>query len=384
MRYLTGFRDPLAAAALSELIAAEADPARVYRLMEFCGGHTHAIFHFGVQDLLPDNVQLVHGPGCPVCVLPLARLDAAIALARLAHVTLVSYGDMMRVPASRRQSLLRARAEGADIRMALSAMDALEIATRNPQRQVIFFAIGFETTTPATAHVLQLARQREIKNFSVYCNHVITPAAMKAILDARDAGTAAEVAIDGFIGPSHVSTLIGLQPYEVFASQYHRPVVVAGFEPLDVLQAVHMLIRQLNAGQARVENQFTRGVSYAGNHKAKAMVAEVFELRSSFEWRGLGALPDSAVQIRANYRDFDAEQRFEVNIKPATENAACQCPSIIRGTKKPTDCSIFGTVCTPRSPIGSCMVSSEGTCAAYYKYRRGAPLQAEPAISPAP
>jgi hydrogenase expression/formation protein HypD len=372
MRYLQAFRNPKAASALAELIAGEVNSRRDYYLMEFCGGHTHAIFHYGVQDLLPKNVHLVHGPGCPVCVLSLPRLNAAIELTQIPNVTLVSYGDMMRVPASRRQSLLKARARGADVRMALSAMDALDIATQLPYREVVFFAIGFETTTPATAHILMLAQKRRLKNFSVYCNHVVTPAAVQSILDSPEVRELGQVRIDGFIGPSHVSTVIGSQPYEYFAEEYQRPVVIAGFEPLDVMQAVHMLVRQLNAGHARVENQFTRGVTYAGNKKAQAIVSDVFELRRSLEWRGLGELPYSGLQIKPKYREFDAEHRFGIKTKPAVENAACQCPSIIRGIKKPPDCTIFGTVCTPRSPIGSCMVSSEGACAAYYKYRHDA------------
>jgi hydrogenase expression/formation protein HypD len=371
MRYIRGFRDGGAAAALAQLIDAEAFPEREYHLMEFCGGHTHAIFRYGVEDLLPENVHLVHGPGCPVCVLAVPRLDAAIDLAGRPNVTLVSYGDMLRVPASRRRSLLKARAGGADVRMAYSALDALDIAEAHPERDVVFFAIGFETTTPATAHLILEARRRGVTNLSVYCNHVVTPAAIQSILDAPEIRTWEHVRIDGFIGPSHVSALIGSQPYENFAERYAKPVVIAGFEPLDVMQAVLMLLKQLNGGRACVENQFTRGVTRAGNLKAQGLVAEVFELRSSFEWRGLGRLQSSALRIRQAYAQFDAEARFVMEEREVPENAACQCPSIIRGVKKPTDCKIFGTVCTPRSPIGSCMVSAEGVCAAYYKYRRG-------------
>jgi hydrogenase expression/formation protein HypD len=373
VRYLQAFREPAVAAAFSDLIAREVDASREYRLMEFCGGHTHAIFHFGVQDLLPDNVQFVHGPGCPVCVLALPRLNAAIELAQSRDIILVTYGDMMRVPASRRQSLLKARAQGSDVRMTLSSMDALEVAIQNPAREVVFFAIGFETTTPATAYVVQVAQQRRIRNFSVYCNHVVTPAAMRAILDvpvACESNHSPGVRVDGFLGPSHVSTLIGSAPYEFVADQYRRPVVISGFEPLDVMQSVHMLIKQINASVARVENQFTRGVTRHGNAKARAIMADVFEVREAFEWRGLGELPHSGLRIKSKYQRFDAEHRFEIRTKHATENAACQCPAIIRGVKKPTDCSIFGTTCTPRSPIGACMVSSEGACAAHYKYRR--------------
>ena len=370
MRYIHGFRDGGAAAALAQLIGAEVDSSREYHLMEFCGGHTHAIARYGVEDLLPSNIHLVHGPGCPVCVLAVPRLDAAIGLAQRADITLVSYGDMLRVPASRRRSLLKARAQGADVRMVYSALEALEIAVAHPQREVVFFAIGFETTTPATAYVLLEARRRAITNFSVYCNHVVTPAAMQSILDSPEVREWGQVRVDGFIGPSHVSAVIGSRPYEYFAEEYQRPVVIAGFEPLDVLQAVRMLVAQLNEGRVCVENQFSRGVTREGNRKAQRFIAEVLELRPSFEWRGLGELPYSGLRIRGAYADLDAERRFAMQFEPVTENAACQCPAIIRGVKKPTDCAIFATVCTPRNPIGSCMVSAEGACAAYYKYRR--------------
>jgi hydrogenase expression/formation protein HypD len=370
MRYIHGFRDGRAAAALAQLIIAEVDATREYHLMEFCGGHTHAIFRYGVEDLLPKNVRLVHGPGCPVCVLAMPRLDAAIELALRAEVTLVSYGDMVRVPASRRRSLLKARAQGADVRMVYSALEALDIAAAHPGREIVFFAIGFETTTPATAHLILEAHRRGVRNLTVYCNHVVTPAAIQSILNAPGAGESNQVRIDGFIGPSHVSAVIGSAPYEAFAQAYHKPVVIAGFEPLDVMQAVYMLVRQINDGRACVENQFTRGVTRHGNLKAQAIVAEVLELRPSFEWRGLGELAQSAMRINSCYAEYDAEKRFVMQEKPVRENALCQCPSIIRGMKKPTDCTIFGTLCTPRSPIGSCMVSAEGVCAAYYKYRR--------------
>jgi hydrogenase expression/formation protein HypD len=371
MRYIRGFRNGAAASALARLIAAAVTPGREYHLMEFCGGHTHAIFRYGVQDLLPENVKLVHGPGCPVCVLAMPRLNGAIELAQRPQVTLVSYGDMLRVPASRRRSLLKARAEGADVRMVYSAAESLNIAAAHPDRQVVFFAIGFETTTPATAYVIVEAQRRGLRNFSVYCNHVLTPSAIQSIVDAPEVREFGRVRVDGFIGPSHVSTVIGSRPYEYFAEEYQRPVVIAGFEPLDVMQAIHMLVQQLNEGRACVENQFTRGVTRDGNRKAQALVADVFELRPSFEWRGLGELPYSGLRIKSVYAEFDAERRFEIAIHPVPENKACQCPAIIRGVKKPTDCPIFGNVCTPRNPIGSCMVSAEGACAAYYKYRRG-------------
>ena len=372
MRYIRGFREGAAAAGLAKLLDAEVDPQREYHLMEFCGGHTHAIFRYGVEDLLPGNIRLVHGPGCPVCVLAVPRLDAAIELARQPNVTLVSYGDMLRVPASRRRSLLKARAQGADVRMAYSALEALDVAAAHPERQVVFFAIGFETTTPATAYLILEAQRLGLPNLSVYCNHVVTPAAIQSILDSPEVREWGQVRVDGFIGPSHVSAVIGSRPYEYFAEEYRRPVVIAGFEPLDVMQAVRMLVGQLNTGRACVENQFTRGVSRDGNLKAQRLVAEVFELRPRFEWRGLGELPYSGLRIKSAYAEFDAERRFSLEFRPTPENAACQCPAIIRGVKKPTDCAIFGTACTPRDPIGSCMVSAEGACAAYYKYRRGA------------
>jgi len=370
MRYIQGFRDGNAARALARRIEQRADPAREYHLMEFCGGHTHAVFRHGIPDLLPENVKLVHGPGCPVCVLPVSRLDLAIELAGRDDMILASYGDMLRVPASRRDSLLNARSRGHDVRVVQSAVEALELAREHPNKEVVLFAIGFETTTPPTALAIRQAAELDLPNFSVYCNHVLTPSAIQSILDAPELRELEQVRVDGFLGPSHVSTIIGSAPYEFFAEEYQRPVVIAGFEPLDVLAAIEMLIRQLNEGRAEVENQFTRGVRRDGNEKAKALVAQVFELRPEFAWRGLGTVPYSGLRIKRDYRRFDAEQRFDLVERDVRENKACQCPAVIRGVKKPTDCEIFGTVCTPRNPIGSCMVSDEGACAAYYRYRR--------------
>jgi len=372
VRYIRGFRDGDAAGALAQLIATEIDPEREYHLMEFCGGHTHAIFRYGVEDLMPRNIRLVHGPGCPVCVLAMPRLNAAIDLALRPNVTFLSYGDMVRVPASRKRSLLKARAQGADVRLVYSALEALEIAAAHPAREIVFFAIGFETTTPATAHLILEAQRRGVPNLSVYCNHVVTPAAITSIVEPTAEQQWQQVRIDGFIGPSHVSAVIGSVPYEAFAHTYRKPVVISGFEPLDVMQAVYMLVKQINDGRACVENQFTRGVTREGNVKAQGLVAEVLEIRPMFEWRGLGALAHSGMRIRPRYARFDAEKRFAMPESPVRENAACQCPSIIRGVKKPADCTLFGNICTPRSPIGSCMVSAEGVCAAYYKYRRAA------------
>jgi len=337
--------------------------------MEFCGGHTHAISRYGLADLLPANVRLIHGPGCPVCVLPIGRVDQAIRLATERGVILCTYADTMRVPASDNLTLMRARAGGADVRMIYSTQDALKIARDNPERQVVFFAIGFETTTPPTAVAVKQAVAESLKNFSILCNHVLTPAAMHAILNVEGG-----VALDGFIGPAHVSTVIGSQPYEVFAADYAKPVVIAGFEPLDVMQAILMLIRQINRqrnnGCAVVENEFTRAVTREGNRKARALVAEVFELREVFEWRGLGSVPHSALKLRPAFAEYDAELRFGVEYVAVPDHKACECAAILRGEKSPQQCKIFGTVCTPENPVGSCMVSSEGACAAHYSYGR--------------
>jgi hydrogenase expression/formation protein HypD len=368
MKYVDEFRDRELAQGLANAIRREARPSRQYNVMEFCGGHTHAIFRYGVQDLLPGNVSYVHGPGCPVCVLPIGRIDNALELAEEHGVILCSYGDMLRVPASKRRSLLKAKADGADVRMVYSVDDALKIARQNPDREVVFFAIGFETTTPPTAVAIRKAHTEDLANFSVFCNHVLTPAALKAILGNAEA--AGGVAIDAFLGPSHVSSVIGSRPYEYFSETYHRPVVIAGFEPLDVMQATLMAIRQLNEGRCEVENQYVRVVTREGNVKAQELVAEVLELRPSFEWRGLGEVPHSALRIREAYQAFDAEKRFAITTRPSRDAKSCECPSILRGEKKPTDCKLFGTVCTPDNPIGSCMVSSEGACAAYWTYGR--------------
>jgi hydrogenase expression/formation protein HypD len=370
MKYVDEYRDKDTAAALARTIAAEADTGRDYAIMEFCGGHTHAIFRYGVQDLMPKNVAFIHGPGCPVCVLPKGRIDNAIELARDHGVILCTYGDMMRVPATKRVSLLKAKAEGADIRMVYSSQDALRIARENPSREVVFFAIGFETTTPPTAVALRDAKRENLKNFKVFCNHVLTPSAIQHILNSPEVRTMGAVTIDAFLGPSHVSSVIGSAPYEYFAQEFQKPVVIAGFEPLDVMQSALMAIRQLNEGRAEVENQYTRVVTREGNRKAQALVSETFELRPSFEWRGLGAVPYSALRIREVFADFDAERVFAIETKPTADVKGCECPSILRGAKKPTDCKLFGTVCTPENPIGSCMVSSEGACAAYWSYGR--------------
>jgi hydrogenase expression/formation protein HypD len=370
MKYVDEFRDGSVARTLAASIAAEAEPGRSYHLMEFCGGHTHAISRYGLEDLLPPTIRMVHGPGCPVCVLPVGRIDAAIWLARQPEVTLCTYGDMLRVPGSKRLSLLKAKAEGCDIRMVQSTQDALKLAQAKPDRQVVFFAIGFETTTPPTAVALKQAQALDLRNFSVFCNHVLTPSAITQILDSPELRELGTVKLDGFIGPAHVSTIIGSGPYDYFAEEYRKPVVIAGFEPLDVLQAVRMLVRQVNEGRAVVENEFSRAVTPDGNAKAKSLVAEVFELRKSFEWRGLGLVPYSALRIKADFAAWDAERRWDVPQDSVADNKACECGAILRGVKRPQDCKLFGTICTPENPMGSCMVSAEGACAAHWTYGR--------------
>ena len=370
MKYVDEFRDGQLAKGIAKAIAAEADPARRYNFMEFCGGHTHAIARYGLEDLLPANVRMIHGPGCPVCVLPVGRIDNAIQLAQTPGVILCSYGDMMRVPGSKRTSLLKAKAAGAKVRMVYSTLDALKIAQQNPESQVVFFAIGFETTTPPTAVALKQAEALGLENFSIFCNHVLTPAAISNILESPEVRELGTVPLDAFIGPAHVSTVIGSKPYEYFAEDYQKPVVIAGFEPRDVMQAILMLVRQINDGRFEVENQFARAVTPDGNEKAKALVAEVFELRRSFEWRGLGLVPYSALRIKARYAAWDAEHRFVLPPLTVPDNKACECGAILRGLKKPADCRLFGTVCTPENPMGSCMVSAEGACAAHWTYGR--------------
>ena len=370
MKYIDEFRDGGRAKVLAAAIAREANPARRYHLMEFCGGHTHAISRYGLADLLPPAIRMIHGPGCPVCVLPIGRIDSAIELSRRPGLVLCTYADTMRVPASGGLSLLQAKARGGDVRMVYSSADALRIAREHPDREVVFFAIGFETTTPPTAVVIRQAAAENLPNFSVFCNHVLTPAAITAILESPEVREFGTVPLDGFIGPAHVSTVIGSRPYEYFAEEYQRPVVIAGFEPLDVMQAILMLVRQLNEGRAEVENEFTRAVTRDGNRKAQALVADVFELRRSFEWRGLSEVAYSALRIRERYAAFDAEVRYGIVYRPVPDHKACECGAILRGVKTPAQCKVFGTACTPDHPLGSCMVSAEGACAAHYTYGR--------------
>jgi hydrogenase expression/formation protein HypD len=363
MRFVEEYRSPELARRLAGQIAELVEPGRRYKLMEVCGGHTHSIYKHGVEDLLPPEVELVHGPGCPVCVIPMGRQDDALAIARRQNVIFTTFGDMMRVPSSN-GSLLDAKAAGADVRVVYSPLDALKLARENPDRDVVFFAIGFETTAPSTALTLRRARTEGVENFFAFVNHVTIIPAIKAILDSPD------LRLDGFIGPGHVSTVIGTHPYEFIASDHGRPVVVSGFEPLDILQSTYMLLRQLAEGRCEVENQYGRVVRPGGNPVALRAIAETMELRTTFEWRGLGFISQSALRLREEYAAWDAERRFEVPGVRVADPKACQCGEVLKGVIKPWQCKVFGTACTPERPIGTCMVSSEGACAAYYNYGR--------------
>ncbi|TNC24945.1 hydrogenase formation protein HypD [Amycolatopsis alkalitolerans] len=363
MRFVDEFRDAEQARALSEKIAKLCEPGREYRFMEVCGGHTHAIYKHGLEDYLPPEITLVHGPGCPVCVIPMGRVDDAIHVARQPDVLMTSFGDMMRVPGSG-GSFFDANAEGTDIRMVYSPLDALKVARRHPDRQVVFMAIGFETTAPSTAMTVLRAAREGIGNFSVFCNHVMIIPAIKAILDSPD------LRLDGFIGPGHVSTVIGCRPYEFIAREHGKPVVVSGFEPLDLLQSIYLLLRQLSRGRSAVENQYTRVVPWDGNLAALRAIGEVMRPRPYFEWRGLGFISHSAMRVRDEFAAFDAERIFGVPGVRVADPKACQCGEVLKGVLKPWECKVFGTACTPETPIGTCMVSSEGACAAYYNFGR--------------
>ncbi len=368
MKYLNEFRNPHYAKALAALIAKEAHADQQYLFMEFCGGHTHAIHRYGIPSLLPANVELIHGPGCPVCILPLSRIDKALALSAKPNVILCSYGDMLRVPGSHRQTLLTAKAGGADIRMVYSVQDALAIAIAMPDKNIVFFAIGFETTTPATAHAILEAKKLQLSNFSVFCNHVLTPVALECLLQSQANDPCPT--LQGFIGPAHVSIIIGSKAYEAVCQKYRKPMVIAGFEPIDVLHAILLLIRQINHGVCKVEIQYCRAVTETGNGLSQQLIREVFALRDTFEWRGLGFLANSALKIKENYREFDAERRYTLNDTFSKAYPGCQCGAILRGLKKPQQCALFAKVCTPDNALGSCMVSSEGACAAVYAYSR--------------
>lgn len=373
MRFVDEYRDPKLAEALVTRIQQLAG-GDSFKFMEVCGGHTHTIYRHGIEHLLPPGVDLVHGPGCPVCVIPMGRVDDAITVAETPGVIFTTFGDMMRVPGGR-GNLLQAKAEGADVRMVYSPLDSLRLARENPDRQVVFFAVGFETTAPSTAVTLVRARQEQLTNFSVYCNHVTIIPPIKAILESPD------LRLSGFIGPGHVSTVVGNRPYRFIPARYGLPLVTAGFEPLDILEAVSMLLAQLRQGRCEVENQYSRVVRDEGNPAALALLAEVFELRPHFEWRGLGFISQSALRLRDSFAEFDAEARFAVPGVRVADPKACQCGEVLKGVIKPWQCKVFGTACTPETPIGTCMVSSEGACAAYYNFGRLAPGAAKEAAA---
>ncbi|MGA2427760.1 MAG: hydrogenase formation protein HypD [Candidatus Acidiferrum sp.] len=367
MKFVDEFRTPELIGKAGEEIRRLADPSRHYRIMEVCGGHTHAIYRFGLKDLLPSNVELIHGPGCPVCVLPMGRIDDGLALAAQSDFIFAAFGDMMRVPGTH-GSPLEYKARGMDVRIVYSPADALKLARNNPEKHVMFFAIGFETTAPSTALTLMRAKTEGLSNFSVFCNHVTIIPAIRAILDSPD------MRLDGFVGPGHVSTVIGCRPYDWIAKDERKPVVVSGFEPLDILQSIVMLLRQLRKGEARVENQYKRVVPWEGNRAALRAMGEVFELRPYFEWRGLGFISQSALKIRPSYAQWDSEQRFTVPGVRVTDPKAAQCGEVLKGVLKPVQCKLFGRECTPEQPVGALMVSSEGSCAAYFNYEHRKPV----------
>ncbi len=368
MKYVDEFRDPVKAQVLLREIRQlveriETCRSRPLQIMEVCGGHTHSIFRYGLQQMLPAEIEFVHGPGCPVCVLPMGRVDDCIALAQTPGVIFTTFGDAMRVPGSKK-SLLQAKAEGADVRMVYSPLDALKLARENPQREVIFFGLGFETTMPSTALTVLQARAENVRNFSLFCNHITIIPTIKAILDSPD------LHLDGFLGPGHVSMVIGTAPYDFIARHYRRPIVVAGFEPLDVLHAMWMILKQLAEGRCEVENQYARIVPEEGNALSLGAVNEVYELREFFEWRGLGSIDHSGVRMRESFAAWDAERKFAVPNLKIADPKSCQCGEVLKGVIKPRECKVFGTACTPETPLGALMVSSEGACAAYYNFGR--------------
>ena len=366
MKYLDEFRDGQKARVLIKeieaLVATMTVPVeRPIYIMEVCGGHTHSIFRYGLEGMLPKEIELIHGPGCPVCVLPMGRVDDCLAIATDPNVIFTTFGDAMRVPGSQK-SLLQAKAEGADIRMVYSPMDALELARKHSDREVVFFGLGFETTMPSTALTILQAEADGIRNFSVFCNHITIVPTIRAILDSPG------LQLDGFLGPGHVSMVIGTAPYEFIASFYKKPMVVAGFEPLDILQSIWMVLKQIKEGRAEIENQYARIVPDRGNAPALQAVSRVYELREFFEWRGLGSIDHSGVKLRAEYVHFDAEQKFTIPSLKVADPKSCQCGEVLKGVIKPWQCKVFGSACTPETPVGALMVSSEGACAAYYQY----------------
>ncbi|WP_198244303.1 hydrogenase formation protein HypD [methane-oxidizing endosymbiont of Gigantopelta aegis] len=366
MKFVDEFRDPQKARALIAQInklaeSIQAQHSRPLQLMEFCGGHTHTIFRYGIEPMLPEWIELIHGPGCPVCVLPMGRVDDCVALAERPDVIFTTFGDAMRVPGSKK-SLLQAKAEGADIRMVYSPLDALQLARQNPGRQVIFFALGFETTMPSTALTVLQAEREGIENFSLFCNHITTVPTIKAILDSPD------MKIDGFLAPGHVSMVVGEQPFQFVSQAYQKPIVITGFEPLDILHSIWMLLKQISEQRCQVENQYARIVPPNGNEAGLKVIEQVFEIREFFEWRGLGSIDHSGVRMREAYAGFDAEQKFQIPNLKIADPKSCQCGEVLKGVIRPWECKVFAGSCTPETPMGALMVSSEGACAAYYNF----------------
>lgn len=364
MKYLDEFRNPEKAQALQKQITKLSQKIdRHLKIMEVCGGHTHSIFKYGIEEILPNNIELIHGPGCPICVMPKGRIDDAIALCQNPQIIFTTFGDAMRVPGSK-TSLLQAKAQGADIRMVYSPLDSLKIAKENPHKEIVFFGLGFETTAPSTAFTILQAATENIKNFSMFSNHILVIPALQTLLENPD------LELNGFVGPGHVSMVIGTEPYEFIAQKYQKPIVISGFEPLDIFQSIWMLLKQIVENRCQVENQYNRLVEKSGNKKALAAMNQVFTVREKFEWRGLGEIPNSGLKIKEKYSQFDAEIKFTIPNLKIPDHKACQCGEILKGVLKPWQCQVFGTACTPETPIGTCMVSSEGACAAYYKYGR--------------
>lgn len=362
MKYVDEYRDPKIALAIADRISRKVTQPWV--LMEVCGGQTHTLMRYGIDELLPHEVELVHGPGCPVCVTPLEMVDRAIRTASVPGVIFVSYGDMLRVPGSQ-SDLFQAKANGADVRVAYSPMDALQIARANPDRPVVFFGVGFETTAPANAMAVCQAKREGLKNFSMLVSHVLVPPAMRLILNSS------ANRVQGFIAPGHVCTVMGVREYEELVNEFHVPIVVGGFEPLDLLEAIFMLVAQLEERRAEIENQYARSVNYDGNVTAQEVMREVFEV-SDRNWRGIGAIAGSGYRLRKEYAAFDADRVFGLEDVKAEEPPECISALVLQGLKKPTDCPVFGNRCTPMTPLGAPMVSTEGACAAYHQYRRHA------------
>ncbi len=358
MKFIDEFRDPRLARSLVERIRQRA--RKPMRLMEFCGGHTHAILRFGIRQALPPTVEMLSGPGCPVCVTAAADLDRAIAMAGVPGVILATFGDMIRVPGSR-ESLQQAKARGADIRIVYSPLDAVRLAEQNPSRPVIFLGVGFETTAPGVAASVLDAHARGVGNYYVLCLHKLTPPATRAILDSG------EVNLSGVLGPGHVTTVIGTKAWEFLPREYGVPIAIAGFEPLDILRGISLLVERIAEGEARVDNAYSRSVLPEGNRAAQDMMARVFEVADA-EWRGLGTIPASGLCIRPEFQAHDAARAFPVDVPPSREPPGCRCGDVLRGVLAPPSCPLFGRACTPEHPVGPCMVSAEGACAAYYQF----------------